>query len=197
MIMGEFLRFHAVFHAFLGGEDGIRYGELARKFRRRELRIAPSDLRTMLADLVDAGALAVQEEGRTRRYWLGPAGREFLRRAGGPPPAGLRYDAKHVVSLLAFLADVPEAEQSLQPLDLQAAVRSLAEKTATGLVSLADLRRHTGLSRERVHEAVKQRVAAGELLLHPIAARHQATSKEMEDGIRTPGGQNLFYVEVV
>jgi len=195
--MGEFLRFHAVFHAFLAGEDGMRYGELARKFRRRDFRTTPGKLRSMLADLVDGGALAVQEEGRTRRYWLGPAGREFLRRAGGRPPAGVRYEAAQVVALLAFLAGDTSADQPQPPVDLPAAVRSLARNTATGLVSLADLRRHTGLSRERMHTEVKERVAAGELLLHPIAARHQATSREMEDGIRTPGGQNLFYVEVV
>jgi len=195
--MGEFLQFHVVFLAFLAGEDGVRYGKLSRKLRRGGNPIVPGDLRAMLADLVDAGALTAQKEGRTTRYWLGPAGREYLRRTGGRPPAGLRYSAKHVFLLLDFLADGGGLEESEAPLDLPAVVQSLARQTATGLVSLADLRRHTGLSREHMHAEVKERVAAGELMLHPIAARHLASSEEMEDGIQTPGGQNLFYVELV
>ncbi len=76
------------------------------------------------------------------------------------------------------------------------AVSELAIDTATGLVSLAELRRATGLSRSVLHATVKTAVAEGLLLLHPIASRHQAPADDQDDGIRTPSGQNLFYVEV-
>jgi hypothetical protein len=204
-------RFHAVFLVLAAGPDGIRYGDLARGFRSRAVRLPAIRLRAMLADLVNRGVLTVRGDGRTVRY--GPAAQAgaLLGEVSVASLVDLRYRADQVARVIRALREgrEPAGEDVATRMavtgkadtdpgaDLVSAVRALAQETATGLVSLAVLKRRTGLDRESLHEAVKRHMVAGELLLHPIAACHQEAAAEMAEGIRTPAGQNLFYVEVL
>jgi len=141
--------------------------------------------------------LCREPDGRTQRYRPGPEVHSFLGAVRFPSAGGVRYRAEQVAALIRFLVR-PEGDATPEARpDLVAAVKTLGAQTATGLVSLAELRRVTGLDRDEMHEVVRHHVAEGVLMLHPIAARHQVSNAEMQDGIRTPGGQNLFYVELV
>ncbi|MBN2489248.1 MAG: hypothetical protein JXQ29_00160 [Planctomycetes bacterium] len=190
-------RLHAVLLAVAAGEKGIRRGELARRFRARALGPARRQLRFLLDELVQRRILACEAEGRTARFRPGPAARAFLLAASAGGPAGVRYRAAEVAALLRFLAGSTAGAETPAGPDVIAAVRALAARTATGLVSLAELRRRTGLERHAMHAAVRRLAADGVLMLHPIAARHQVSAADTEDSIRTPGGQDLFYVELV
>jgi len=191
--MSNHHEFHALFNVICSPREGIKFGDLSRTFRNRAVRIEGAALKSVLAGLVDRGALVVVKRGRAHWYSPGPAAREVLSSVLPPHSKSIHYRADRVHTFLDFLFD----SSSHLRADLVEAVKKLAVHSATGLVSLADLKRFTGLSRSRMHVAVKEHVSTGGLLLHPIAARHQATREEMEDGIKTPGGQNLFYVEVV
>lgn len=189
--MSDIHEFHAVFSVLCAPGGEIRYGELARKFRNRVIRLGGDALKTLLSDLVRRRALTVFRRGKADWYGVGPEAREVLTTAPPPDAGTIRYRADQVRKVLAF---VPGSGPDRR-LDLIEAVRDLARGSATGLVSMAALKRFTGLSRSTLHTQVKAAVASGSLLLHPIAARHQETREDLEDGIRTPGGQNLFYVE--
>ena len=190
-------RFHAVLHAVGAGEKGIRRGELARRFRGRALRLPPAALASLLDELVRRQILRREPDGRTERYRPGPDVHAFLGAVHLPAGSGVRYRAEQVSRLIRFLVPCEQESPAAARPDLVAAVKTLGERTATGLVSLSELRRMTGLGRDEMHEAVRHHVAEGVLMLHPMAARHQVSDAEMQDGIRTPGGQNLFYVELV
>lgn len=189
-------RFHAVFCVAAAGPDGITRGGLARRFRARAVRLERDGLTALLEVLVGEGALEREKVGRAEHYRTGPQARALLSACSGlrPECGGLRYSASEVAAVLAFAGDASAGESA--DASITAAVRALAPDTATGLVTMAALRRLTGLDREALHTAVRAALEAGELLLHPIAARHQASVDEMADGIRTPSGQVLYYVEL-
>jgi hypothetical protein len=184
------LRFHAVFCVAAAGPGGMARSALTRRFRAKAVRLDRDGLTALLDGLVTEGVLAREKVGRGERYRATDAAGNLLATVGADLPA-VRYAAAEVAAVLAFTRGEPESDSVVD------AVRALAPDTATGLVTLPALRRRTGLAREALHDAVRDAHVAGELLLHPIASRHQATPDEMADAIHTPSGQVLYYVELV
>ncbi len=190
--MSDIHEFHAVFSVLSAPGSEIRYGDLARRFRSRATRLDRNALKTMLADLVRRRALVVFWRGRAEWYGAGPEAREVLTTAPSSDTGVIRYRADRVRKVLAVVLGAGRDDRRV---DLIEAVRDLARGSATGLITLAALKRFTGLSRSTLHAQVKAAVASSSLLLHPIAASHQEKREDLEEGIRTPGGQNLYYVE--
>lgn len=196
---GDEQTFQVLLHAIAAGPIGLPFGDLSRRVRRGGM-IDVAQLRSLLGALTARGIVTEVPRGRSMWYAAGPRAREVLAVINPPSTDKLRYRADDLRRVWQFMFEgsrslYHEAEAVWPTEKVVDTAGDLAQEASSGLVSLADLRRATGLSRAVLHATVKAAVAEGLLILHPLAARRQTPGDE-DDGIRTPGGQNLFYVQV-